>query len=216
MQIVCIPVSLVKENVYICYDEESLEGVIIDPGSNPDAIIRQIKDKEITVKGILLTHGHFDHISAVPRIKKYSGAQVYACAHEERLLGNPDLNLSSVALRKEIRLKADVYLQDGDEITFGKASLRVIHTPGHTVGSICFYSEEELVLFAGDTLFAGTIGRTDFPTSNMEVILQSVRGTLAALPDAVLVYPGHGEHTTIAKEKERNPYLVKVKSPRGV
>ena len=209
MKIVCIPVSLVDENVYLYYDETSLEGVVIDPGSDADVIIKEIENKNVAIKGILLTHGHYDHISAVSELKNYSNANIYACKQEAVVLENPDFNLSSRALPESIRLKADVYLEDDDKIEFGNTSLTLIQTAGHTSGSSCFYSEENLVLFSGDTLFSGTVGRTDLPTSDTDTLLRSIREKLAVLPDGVTVYPGHGSHTTIAREKKYNPYFKK-------
>ena len=196
------------QNVYLYYDENSSEGVLIDAGCN-DADAKEIAtlvdEKGITIKAVLLTHGHYDHIMGVYKIKRITSAEI--CCHETEVeaLENAEINRSAIH-GINIEVKPDKLLADGDEIRFGNTILTVIHTPGHTPGCVCYYDSENGVLFSGDTLFKETIGRTDFPNGSHDQLIQSLKKKLFILPDETKVYPGHGNNTTIGYEKKYNPF----------
>ena len=156
------------------------------------------------MKAILLTHGHFDHIYAVNDLKKRLDVPVYAYADEAVLMGDSWMNRSK-AWAEAMTVKPDILLHDGDELDLAGFHIRVIHTPGHTAGSCCYYFEEEKILIAGDTLFYESYGRTDLDTGSEAAIMRSLREQLFLLPDDVEVYPGHGDSTTIGHEKKYNP-----------
>ena len=163
------------------------------------------KNKE-KIRGILLTHGHFDHIWGVEELRRLSGAKLYALEEERELCADPALNVSAAAGRP-CGITADEYLRDGQELTVAGMTCRVIATPGHTAGSCCYYFEEGGFVICGDTIFLESVGRTDFPTGNGEKLASSVRDRIFTLPDEVLLYPGHGESTTVEHEKKYNPYV---------
>ena len=169
-------------NCYIVQDEKSKETIVIDPGAEPEKIIDMLNILEAKLKYIYLTHCHADHIGADN-------------------LHNNNVNLANYVCDKEILLEADSRIDDNDLIHIGKIEFRVIHTPGHTIGSTSLYCAEEKMLFSGDTLFRGTWGRTDLPTSDFESIIKSITNRLLVLPDDTIVYPGHGKSTMIKEEK---------------
>ena len=197
------------QNIYLYYDEKADNekyGVLIDAGCSVvdrKAIDSHIEENNIIVKGILLTHGHFDHISAADEMKNL--APVYCHELERQMLGSPDLNLS-VLVNKDIVSAPDHLLVEGDVFRFGDALLKVLHTPGHTPGGVCYYDEENGNLFAGDTLFKEAVGRTDFPYADHHVLIENISKKLFVLPDDVKVYPGHGFPSTIGHEKLCNPF----------
>ena len=201
-----IIMGAVQTNTYFLYREGSPEVVYIDPADRGDYLYEKLKEKGFTVSAILLTHGHFDHIWGVEGLKEKSGAEVYASEDEEKLLSDTKLNCSKGAGRP-CSVKADHLLKDEEEITLAGIGIRALKTPGHTEGSMCFYVEEAGILIAGDTLFCESVGRTDLPTGSMSELVRSVREKLLVLPPDTKVYPGHGEATTIAYEKEYNPFL---------
>lgn len=205
MNIDVLEVGMVNTNCYIVTDESTKDILIIDPGGEAGRIIDAVKEKNGNVKGILLTHGHFDHITGVPEVREAFSAKVYAAQEEEALLENPDWNCSHMG-RGLISVKADEFVKDKDILTLGSFRIQVIYTPGHTRGGVCYYFKEEAVLFSGDTLFFESIGRTDLPTGNSHLLMESVRQKLMPLPDETKVYPGHGSHTSIGYEKKNNPY----------
>jgi len=198
-----------RQNIYLYYNEKSGDGVIIDAGFSPkdiSAIGAAISEKNITVKAILLTHGHYDHIIALDEIKSLTGAMVYCHESEKLLLEEPSLNLS-VKIGKAITVTPDRLLKDGESIQIGDTALTVLHTPGHTQGGACYYDEKNGSLFAGDVLFMGSVGRSDLPQGDAAVLLDSIKSKLLTLPECVKVYPGHGMATTIGREKTSNPFL---------
>ncbi len=193
-------------NCYFLYTAGAEEVIVIDPGDTGKLLFDKLSEKGFKVGAILLTHGHFDHIYGVAALKKLSGAKVYAGEFEQELLENEELNLSDY-FGRPTRVEADVYLRDGEVLTLCGVTFKVIHTPGHTGGSICFYIESEGFLIDGDTLFYESVGRTDFPSGNSRVLINSIKEKLFALPAETKVYPGHGEPTSIGHETENNPFI---------
>ena len=204
-------------NTYFLYREGENKAIVIDPADQGTKVYASLFKNDLKVEGILLTHGHFDHIwglealkGAVNRERKEKGLEpikVYALDAERELLGNADMNVSEMAGRA-CTVAADEYLKDGQELTLADITFRVIATPGHTGGSCCYYLEEKGFLLSGDTLFLESVGRTDFPTGSMSQIVRSIREKLFVLPEDTKVYPGHGGATTIGYEKENNPFCV--------
>ena len=201
----CIVLGILENNCYFVHREGETETIFIDPDAQGDKLYVRLREKGLEIKAILLTHGHFDHIMGANEMRDISGAKIYASEDEAELLGDPHMN-SSYQVGKSYTVKPDVLLKEGEEIKVGSVTLRMIKTPGHTIGGCCFYSEEDKVLFSGDTLFYESVGRTDFETGSAATLKQSLQ-KLAKLPDDVKVYPGHGEFTTIGHEKMYNPYM---------
>lgn len=200
-------VGPVQTNCYFLYHEDTKEAIIIDPGDEPKKIQDFINKKDLTVKAILLTHGHFDHILALEEIKRVYDVPVYAASAEREVLKDPGMNLS-VQMSKPLSVEVDKWLEDGEEMQLLGQTVRCILTPGHTNGGMCYYFPKAGILFSGDTLFQESVGRTDFPTGNMGTLIRSIREKLFILPPAVCVYPGHGMMTTIEDEKKFNPFAV--------
>lgn len=192
-------------NCYIVYREDWKRGVIVDPGDNGKYILNMCRELGVTPEAVVLTHGHFDHISAVEEIRRaFAGIDVYAAEKEAGLLEDPGLNLSA-AFGTGISVRATRLMRDGDILELAGLRWKVMETPGHTAGSVCFLMEGEEVVISGDTLFAESLGRTDFPTGSAAEIVKSITGRLFVLPEDTMVYPGHGEATTIGHEKMYNP-----------
>ena len=196
-------VGPLQENCYIVSCNQSC--VIIDPGDEADHIINEVESEHLEVKGILVTHGHFDHIGAAEELKAYYNAPIYAMAEEKEILEDAQNNLSGLYGRG-YTVHADHFLKDGEILQLAGFEIHVLHTPGHTVGGASYYFPEEKVVFSGDTLFHGSVGRTDFPTGSMGMLHESLHRKLYALPDDTEVYPGHDASTDIAYEKRYNPY----------
>lgn len=186
-----------------CYIVGRREAVIIDPGANPGLILGELEKMGAKVRAILLTHGHFDHYMAAGELKKTLGVPLYIHEKDARMLGDPSESLSFFVGQDPPKVKADGYLKEGDVIRFGKDSLRVIETPGHSGGSVTFAGED--ILFCGDLLFYENVGRCDDQQA-FETELASI-ALLMTFDDNTLVCPGHGEYTTIGHEREHNPYL---------
>ena len=207
MKLIHAPAGLTYTNAYFYYDESTLEACIIDPGGSTDKLMGIIKENNLKLKYILLTHGHYDHIGAVDELKSLTGAQILAHKAEEQLLKQADMNLSTLGMGRALSITCDRLLEDGDIIELGTGKLTVIHTPGHTAGGACFYDEENGILFSGDTLFRGTTGRYDLPTSDGSALFASIRNKLFTLPDETKVFPGHEAATTIGWEKNNNQVI---------
>ncbi|MCL5676456.1 MAG: MBL fold metallo-hydrolase [Firmicutes bacterium] len=194
-----------QANCYIVAAEAGGPALVVDPGAQPDRILARVRELGLEVTHILLTHGHLDHIGAVTAMKEATRAAI--CIHplDAPMLPDPRLNLSASSPRPVTALPADRLLEDGEEIPIGGLRLQVLHTPGHTPGGVCFLLPDRVL--SGDTLFAGSIGRTDFPGGDMDQLLKSIRTKLLPLPDHLLVHPGHGDSTTIGDERAGNPFL---------
>ena len=199
-------------NCYIIIDEESKEIMVIDPAGEVDRIIEMLNILNGNVKYIYLTHCHSDHIGAVNEIKEKFGGKILIHRYDSEGLNNANINLSNIIDLPKIELEADSRIDDNDLLHIGNLEFRVIHTPGHTRGSTSLYCKKEKCLFSGDTLFRGTWGRTDLPTSNTEDIINSITKKLMLLPDDTMVYPGHGRATMLKDEKpiylELKPKLI--------
>lgn len=205
MEITRLVVGMVETNCYIALNPQNKEAVIVDPGDNAPKIIETCGKLGASVKVILLTHGHFDHVMAMEELRLKYKAPVFASEQEAGVLADPDKNLSCQFMSGGLYLKADRLLKDQEEFELIGYQFKVIHTPGHTCGSCCYYIASEKVLFAGDTLFEGSYGRIDFPTGNSREMINSVANVLFGLPEDTDVYPGHMGYTTIGDEKRYNP-----------
>ena len=192
-------------NCYIMADNESKEALVVDPDDG-DAVVKTLEDKGFTCVGVLLTHGHSDHIHGVQALVDTYGAPVYMGAGDKACLSSPDVNLSSIHGRPVTVEGADVkVVKQGDVITAGPMSFTVLETPCHTPGGVCYYMAP--AVFVGDTLFRQSVGRTDFPGGNFDTLANSIRTQVYTLPDNTMAYPGHGPETQIGFEKESNPFV---------
>jgi glyoxylase-like metal-dependent hydrolase (beta-lactamase superfamily II) len=199
-------VGMIQTNCYLLGDNETGKMVVIDPGGEGDRIVKAVKNGKWTLSAIINTHGHFDHTSANGAVKKHSGAKVYIHKEDAEFLLNPDLNGSSFMPEHIVCSKADVLLEDGEEIKIGALTLKVIHTPGHTPGGISLYCKDLDIMFTGDTLFRGDIGRTDLAGGSEEEIAKSL-SLYKKYPAQTIIYPGHGPKSTLKEEFENNQYL---------
>ena len=196
-------------NCYIVEDEESRETMVIDPGGEADKIIDMLDTLGIDkLKYIYLTHCHGDHFGAILEVKAKKGGKVLIHRDDAEGLYNPEISLTYYIGMADIELEADSRVDEGAIIHLGNLEFKVIHTPGHTKGGTCLYCEKEALLFSGDTLFKGTWGRTDLPTSSFPDIIESITKKLTILPDDTIVYPGHGRMTTI---REEEPIYLELK-----
>lgn len=196
----------VYTNCYIAKNKETGEALIIDPADSPSKIELKVNAMGARPVAVLLTHGHFDHIMGVEAVREKYQIPVYACRQEEEMLREPSVNMTD-QMGKSCSIRPDVFLDDLQVFEAAGFSIQMIHTLGHTKGSCCYYLKEEGVLFSGDTLFCGSVGRTDFPGGSASQIRDSLHRLLAALPDDTSVYPGHDTSTTIGYEKRYNPFV---------
>lgn len=196
----------VYTNCYIAKNKETGEALIIDPADSPSKIELKVNAMGARPVAVLFTHGHFDHIMGVEAVREKYQIPVYACRQEEEMLREPSVNMTD-QMGKSCSIRPDVFLDDLQVFEAAGFSIQMIHTPGHTKGSCCYYLKEEGVLFSGDTLFCGSVGRTDFPGGSASQIRNSLHRLLAALPDDTSVYPGHDTSTTIGYEKRYNPFV---------
>lgn len=188
-------------NCYIFADEELKEAMIIDPAGEPEKIIDMINILNVNVKYLYLTHCHADHISATKQVQDKLGGKVLIHRNGDKNLENELINLSIIVGNNKIQIEPDSRVDDKDEIHVGNIKLRILYTPGHTDDSTSIYCEKYKLLFSGDTMFNGTWGRTDLPTSNFSDIINSIENKLLSLPEDTIVYPGHGKSTMIKEEK---------------
>ena len=192
------------ENCYVVSDETG-EGVVIDPGGMAKQILSYIREAKLSIKAVLDTHGHCDHIGANDEIRDETGAPLYIHKEDAAMISDMKLNLSAFMGFRVISRPAEHLLSEGDKISFGQTELEVIHTPGHTKGGVCFVGEG--VAFTGDTLFAGSIGRSDFPGGSEGELIGNIKKKLLVLPDETKVYSGHGPSSEIGWERQCNPFL---------
>ena len=196
----------VGTNCYFVYREGSPDCIFFDPADSGSYIYEQLGQRGFDIKAIYLTHAHFDHIWGCNELRELTGAKVYAYEEERVLCESAEKNVSAQAGRPYV-VKVDEYLRDNALITEGDISFKLLATPGHTIGSCCYYFEEAGILICGDTLFQASVGRTDLPTGSESVMLRSIDEKLMCLPDETKVYPGHGPSTTIGYERVNNPFL---------
>jgi hydroxyacylglutathione hydrolase len=201
-----LPVGMIQTNCYIAGCEETKEGAIIDPGGHPERILAEVERHGLAIKAVLNTHAHFDHTDANGAIVQSTGAPLALHPLDQPLL-KASGGAAMFGLQADPSPPPDLDLHDGDELEIGTLRFRVLHTPGHTPGHVCFYEAEQGVLFDGDVLFYRGIGRTDLLGGNRQQLLDSIQQVLFALPDQTVVYSGHGPATTIGEEKQLNPWL---------
>ena len=207
MQVEHLAVGPVQTNCYLAINKETKETIIIDPGDDADRIGMRLKQLEAKPVAILLTHGHFDHAGAAKTLAVQYDILVYAHEKEAETLEDSRMNLSGPLAGGATTYHADIFLKDEQELTLAGLHMRVLFTPGHTPGGCCYYFPREDVLFSGDSLFCGSVGRTDFPGGSMRTLVDSVRNKLMSLPENTIVYPGHDIETTIEQERMYNPFL---------
>jgi hydroxyacylglutathione hydrolase len=202
------PVGPLQCNCSIVGDEQTKEAMVIDPGDEIDEIMAIVRRHGLTVKQIVVTHAHIDHVGGAMKLKRLTGAPILLNQNDYALLRMLDEQASRIGMAAPEAVNIDASVGSGDKVQAGGLVADVLHTPGHTDGSICLYFAPEKKLIAGDTLFAGSIGRTDLPGGSYEKIMRSLHGPVLALPDETVVVPGHGPLTTIGEERESNPFLV--------
>jgi hydroxyacylglutathione hydrolase len=213
---ISIPVGMLQCNCSIIGDPVTREALVIDPGDEVSRILDLLGRHKLTVKAIVSTHAHIDHVGGLSKLHKYTGAPVMMHREDLPLYQAMDVQAAFLGVMPPELTEVHQLLTDGDVLPWGSLQAQVIHTPGHTPGSVSLYMPQESgkitlaspQLFAGDTLFAGSIGRTDLWGGSMEAILDSLRGKLMALPEETIVHPGHGPTTSIGEEKQSNPFLV--------
>lgn len=194
-------------NCYVIADEKTKNAVLFDAPAQGEKILDYLEKNNLTLKYVFLTHAHFDHIPALKEVTEKTGAKIFLHKEEEKYLNNPSLNLVKDTEETLEEISEYSCLNDGDEICVDEISIKILHTPGHTTGSSCYLLGED-TLISGDTLFSGSIGRTDFPLGSFEDEIRSIKEKLMVLDDEVKVCPGHGFSTTIGKQRKENPFLI--------
>ncbi|HEY1528002.1 MAG TPA: MBL fold metallo-hydrolase [Candidatus Angelobacter sp.] len=203
------PVGPLQCNCSVIGDEKTHEAMVIDPGDRIEGILEILRQEKLTLKQIVITHAHIDHVGGAMKLKEATGAPILMNQNDYALLKMLDMQAAWIGMRPPGDVQVDEAIGQGRVLKIGDISSNVIHTPGHTEGSICLYFPTEKKLIAGDTLFAGSIGRTDLPGGSMDKIMRSLHTQVLALPDETEVIPGHGPMTTIGEERETNPFLQK-------
>lgn len=202
-----LPVGMLRCNCSIFGDEQSHHAIVIDPGDNIDEILIALARHSLTVKAIVITHAHIDHIGGAAKLKAVTGAPVYMNQSDQALYDQLDVQAGWLGMEAPERTEIDAQARDGDSLVLAGAEFHILHTPGHTQGSISLWIPSENKVIAGDTLFRDSIGRTDLPGGDGRQILRSIRDKLLTLPEEATVVPGHGPNTTVGREKDRNPFL---------
>ena len=219
-----LPVGMLRCNCSIIGDPETREALVVDPGDEAARILEVLARHALTVKAIVSTHAHIDHVGGLRKMQQATGAPVLMHGDDMELYRHLDVQAAWIGMRTPDPVSIDKFLCEGDTLRWGRFEANVLHTPGHTPGSISLYlaPQQEIQaggasakLLAGDTLFAGSIGRTDLPGGSLEQILRSIHQKLLILPDETIVYPGHGAKTTIGQERVSNPFLELPRSSRG-
>lgn len=203
------PVGPLQCNCSIVGDEQTHEAMVIDPGDQIEDVLNILQAENLTLRQIVVTHAHIDHVGGAMKLKAATGAPILMNQKDEALLKMLDIQAAWIGMRPPGPVEVDEELTSGSVLRIGSISSSVVHTPGHTEGSICLYFPEQKSLIAGDTLFAGSIGRTDLPGGSYDKIMRSLHNEVLKLPDETKVVPGHGPLTTIGKERETNPFLQK-------
>jgi glyoxylase-like metal-dependent hydrolase (beta-lactamase superfamily II) len=194
-------------NCYILGSPQSKEGIVVDPGAEPEKILAAVNRLGLRITHVINTHGHFDHIGGNRRLLEATGATLLIHEADVPFLTRAAATASAYGLSADDSPAPQQFLTDGEEITSGTIRIKVLHTPGHTPGGCSLYVAQAGIVFTGDTLFADSVGRTDFPGSSHEALVAGIRAKLFTLPDETVVFPGHGPRTTIGREKRHNPYL---------
>ena len=210
----CRTLGPIATNCYTVINESTNEAILIDATGKADILLKEVETAGARLVAVLLTHAHFDHIDAVEEVRKlYSDAVVYIGEHDAPLLGDPALNLSYSFTGVPVTVEADRTVKDGEEIELIGLNFRCIEVPGHTIGGMCYYTtisddKDVHIVFDGDTLFHGSVGRSDFPTGDGETLIRSIKEKLLTLPEDTRVFPGHNSDSTIGWEKEKNFYFA--------
>jgi glyoxylase-like metal-dependent hydrolase (beta-lactamase superfamily II) len=204
-----LPVGPLQCNCSVIGDEATREGMVIDPGDNIDEVLGLIHKHNLQIKQIVITHAHIDHVGGAMKLRSATGAPILLNQNDYALLRMLDAQAAWIGVPTPGTVEIDQSLNNADEVKAGSLVATILHTPGHTEGSVCLFFPAEKKLIAGDTLFAGSIGRTDLPGGSFEKIIRSLHDKLLSLPDNTVVVPGHGPLTTIGVERESNPFLVR-------
>jgi len=204
-----LPVGPLQCNCSVIGDDASREAIVIEPGDDVANVLEIVQKHRLKVQQIIITHAHIDHVGGAKKLQTATGAAILLNQNDYALLKMLDVQAAWLGMTSPGKVEIDQSVGQADKIRVGSLSADVLHTPGHTEGSVCLYFPLEKKLIAGDTLFAGSIGRTDLPGGSFEKIIQSLHEKVLALPDDTIVIPGHGELTTIGEERESNPFLTK-------
>lgn len=206
MRMCRLAVGPLSTNCYIIIEENKKKALIVDPGGNAEQIMEKIEELQVSVEAILLTHGHFDHMMAVDELREKYQVKVYLGKDDSELIKNPMENVSGM-FGKPMSTQADELVQDGQILSLAGFEIKVLATPGHTKGGVCYYIEKEGAAFSGDTIFQTSVGRTDFPTGSGAALANSIREKIFTLPDDTQLFPGHGDSTVVSYEKKYNMFV---------